>query len=750
MRRISMLTALIAVAGLFGLTGPAAAAVASHHGGPTAGHLAATKHPPRNNTAQLDIQKTASVQSFSGPQELITFTYTVWDPGNIGMNDVYVTDDVPATGANIAVSCPGAPAGNPNEILALNGNGSATSGSVVCTANYYTTSADVSNESVTDDAEAYGNGDMYGNPGPASSYLTISLVGTPFPCTDQTTPMYFLAQEKNNTNSTEMWHTTNTATPWLYNQYPGSAYTGGYNAIGFDPANDFIYGIDGQNNLLTIDSSGIVTNVQPIQGGPLPTGSNAPVVGAFGPVGSNGSTFYVAEGGGGSSTMWEINVVASQPTVTGSINFTDAQGNPANFTPDDWTWGDIGTTAAGYLWGLAGNTLYQVSPTGVISTYDLSTTSGISTDPGDYGAAWTYENGDLGFSNNTTGHIYRIAVGGTATSPTFSTPLSNPDYYSGPAQAAMNDGTASCGTATSVNTQTGGNSTTQTSSEVAFPVTVTNNGPAVSSGFVLHDTLTGPISHLYAYGSGCTVDSKTKTVQCLEGVLDNKDTFSVEVVGDAPATAGKCITNTAMVYPNETDTDPKGATSTFKTCVFNPKATWTASPGGAITAKSAGAVTLADTSTGTDVTCKSSSASGTLKKGSGQAGAALASITKLSLTGCAGPDGLTFDGTANALPWDLNTQYYAKGGVTGTITGIDATLSGTGCTATLDGTAAGADNGQVDVSYANSSGTLTVLPTGGNLTLGKVSGCAGLLKSGDGMTLSGSYKVSPGQTLTSP
>jgi hypothetical protein len=730
MRRISVLTALLAVAGLFGLAGPAAAAVAPHHGGPAAARPSAAKVPPINNYSALTITVSANVASYSGASQTINLTYQVADPGNIGLTNVNVTDMNIYTGAPISVTCPS---------TSLAGLGSMT-----CNASYVTTGTDVTDQSFIDDAEANGTATMYGNPPAAYNSVTIPLVGTPFGCTDQTTPMYFLAQEKNNTNSTEMWHTTNTYAPAVYTQYPGSAYTGGYNAIGFDPVNDFIYGIDGQDNLLQIASDGIATSLGQIQGGPLPTGSNAPVVGAFGPVSSNDSTFYVTEGGSGSSTMWEINVVASQPTVTGTINFTDAQGNPANFAPKDWTWGDIGTTASGYLWGLAGNTIYQVSPAGVISTYNLSG-SGISTDAGDYGAAWTYENGDLGFSNNTTGHIYEIAVGGTVTSPTFT--LIN--TYNGPSQAAMNDGTASCGTATSVVVQQGGNGGASTSSEVAFPVTVTNHGPANSSGFALHDTLTGPISHLYAYGSGCTADSKTRTVQCAEGVLDNKDTFTVMVVGTAPATAGKCITSTATVYPNEVNSDPKGATSKFKTCVFNPKATWTASPGGVITAKSAGAVTLADTSTGTDVTCKSSAVAGTVKKGTGLAGTALAFITKLSLTGCAG-DGLTVNGTANALPWDLNTQYYAKGAATGTVTGIDATLSGAGCTATLDGTAAGADNGQVDVSYTNSSGTLKVLPTGGNLTLGKVSGCAGLLKSGDGMTLSGSYRVSPGQTLTSP
>jgi hypothetical protein len=128
---------------------------------------------------------------------------------------------------------------------------------------------------------------------------------------------------------------------------------------------------------------------------------------------------------------------------------------------------------------------------------------------------------------------------------------------------------------------------------------------------------------------------------------------------------------------------------------------------------------------------------------SGLAGAGLGSVQALSLIGCAGPAGLTFSETSNALPWALNAVSY-KSGVT------SGTLSGKSCTATLDGTAAGANNGQIDLTYTNSSGKLAVLGTGSSLAIYNVSGCDGLLTSGDPVALSGTYTITPKQKITSP
>jgi hypothetical protein len=176
--------------------------------------------------------------------------------------------------------------------------------------------------------------------------------------------------------------------------------------------------------------------------------------------------------------------------------------------------------------------------------------------------------------------------------------------------------------------------------------------------------------------------------------------------------------------------------------------TFTISPGGAITAK-AGTTTLKDTNTGSVLTCASSSSSGTLKKGSGVAGSNLGSITKLSFSNCTGPLGLTFTVKTTHFPWHLNAVSFSSGVTTGTITGIHATLSGPGCSAVVDGTGASANNGKVTAKYSNSTGKLSTTGAG-NLHVYNVSGCAGLINTGDTTSFVGSYTVSPKQTITSP
>jgi hypothetical protein len=178
--------------------------------------------------------------------------------------------------------------------------------------------------------------------------------------------------------------------------------------------------------------------------------------------------------------------------------------------------------------------------------------------------------------------------------------------------------------------------------------------------------------------------------------------------------------------------------------------TWTVTPGGAVTGKS-GRVTFKDTTTSNSATCGSSSTSVTFKKGSGLSGTGLGSASKLSVSNCTGPLGTAFTVTPHDLPWKLNALSYNKttGVTTGSITGIDATLSGPSCSADGDGTGAGLHNGMVLFQYTNSTGKLKVLTTGGNLHIYKVVGCAGLIASGDTLTFSGTYTASPKQTITS-
>jgi hypothetical protein len=174
---------------------------------------------------------------------------------------------------------------------------------------------------------------------------------------------------------------------------------------------------------------------------------------------------------------------------------------------------------------------------------------------------------------------------------------------------------------------------------------------------------------------------------------------------------------------------------------------WIITPGGAFTA-TAGKTTLADTVTGNALSCKSSKAAGTFKSGSGLPGKNIGSISSFSFSNCTGPLGLTFTVTASAFPWSVNFTGFKKSGglVTGTITGIHATLSGPECSTVVDGTRATADDGQVRFSFNGS--TLKILPTGGNLHVYNVSGCLGLLNSGDAVSYAATYTVTPEQHIS--
>jgi hypothetical protein len=180
--------------------------------------------------------------------------------------------------------------------------------------------------------------------------------------------------------------------------------------------------------------------------------------------------------------------------------------------------------------------------------------------------------------------------------------------------------------------------------------------------------------------------------------------------------------------------------------------TWTVKPGGTITAKS-GTTTLKDTKTGQKLSCSSSAAKATLKKGSHLSGTGLGSITAISFSNCTGPLKVPFTVKSSHLPWKLNAVSYSRstGTTTGTITGIHATLTGTSCSAIVDGsTGATKNNGMVHVTYGNKTHKLTVLASGGNLHIYNVKGCFGLIKSGDGSSFTATYTVSPAQTITSP
>jgi hypothetical protein len=182
--------------------------------------------------------------------------------------------------------------------------------------------------------------------------------------------------------------------------------------------------------------------------------------------------------------------------------------------------------------------------------------------------------------------------------------------------------------------------------------------------------------------------------------------------------------------------------------------TWTVSPGGFYTGVESGHFTLLDTVTGNSLVCANTHVAGTFKSGTGLPGAHIGTITRLQLSNCTGPGGLTVTITASHLPWTLSAVSYnpaiTSGLTTGTVSGIHATVSGTNCQAVADGTSATANDGQTEIHYHNSLAKLKIRTEGSSLHFYGVSGCGGLFGSGDAITFASAYILTPAQTITQP
>jgi hypothetical protein len=98
----------------------------------------------------------------------------------------------------------------------------------------------------------------------------------------------------------------------------------------------------------------------------------------------------------------------------------------------------------------------------------------------------------------------------------------------------------------------------------------------------------------------------------------------------------------------------------------------------------------------------------------------------------------------------LNAESYAatSGKTTASVTGIQAAMFGSGCTLTVDGITP-TTLGQVKGVYTNS--THHLVTSGGTLHFWNVSsGCLGLYNTGDRITISATFAVTPAQAIKSP
>ncbi|MGO3884669.1 MAG: DUF6923 family protein [Mycetocola sp.] len=324
-----------------------------------------------------------------------------------------------------------------------------------------------------------------------------------------------------------------------------------YNAIGFNPADNFIYGMVTSSTgaipagaLVRVGEDGRYTRVgTEIYTHPGSGGSTRFYSGAFNPA---DGLFYVSDSGP-NTTMLAIDV--STGDVVRTIRFSE---NPG---VQDFAFRD------GFAWGAASD--------GKIRRFDLS--SGTITDfpgvlpatDGGYGAAWNFGNGNLGYSANSTGRVTQIAITNPASaSPTFTIVSTT----AGPS-SSLNDGTSIPGRPVDLSLDKTGPATFITGDRISYTLTVTNNGPGTSSGWVVTDTLPSGLSNIEVSGGGTgSVSGNTVTVS--GGRLAVGETRDIRISADTTVAPGDCITNTALVLGNELDEDEDNNTGSAESCAL--------------------------------------------------------------------------------------------------------------------------------------------------------------------------------------
>lgn len=366
--------------------------------------------------------------------------------------------------------------------------------------------------------------------------------GDAFPAAD---PLVFVAQ---GTPTGLFQATTNNSGDVVFTP-EGAASPVQYNGISYNTADNYLYGIvtSGStafpsNSVIRIGQGGVITRVGTGTVPAAPGGSWN--IGAFG---ADGNLYIASSTPAAATTMRAIN------PITGAVERTVTLSAPN--TAADFT------LANGYFWGISPGTgaggadqIERVDPaTGTVSFF----ASPFATGGSGVGAAWTFGNGNLGFSTNATGDVHQVSVTNPGSAaPTFTTIATS----SGPA-SGNNDGAASPGLPTDLSiVKTGPAATVPAGGTATYTLTVTNNGPGNSSGFVVKDTVPAPLTNVASSDAACTVTGND--VQCIGGRLLAGDSVTYTVTATVPAGVTSTVANSATVTPNEQDPTPGNNTST--------------------------------------------------------------------------------------------------------------------------------------------------------------------------------------------
>ncbi|MCW5254232.1 DUF11 domain-containing protein, partial [Streptomyces sp. SHP 1-2] len=375
---------------------------------------------------------------------------------------------------------------------------------------------------------------------------TQAAPGGPF---DPADPAVFVGQEI----PTRLYKAITGASGSVTFQPEGGASAISYNAIAYNTADNYLYGVGGTAgnsaippaSVIRIGQGGVVTRVGT---GSVPGGGAN--WGSFGPDGG----LYV--GTSASDTAYRVNSANGQVTATMKLSSVPP-------TPDL-------TYANGYFWGAnAAGQMVRVDllGAGAVKTVTLFNPVVLTPSTLGFGATWTLGNGNIGLSDNASGTVYQIRVTNpAAANPSFTVVSRSPGPASG-----NNDGAASPGLPTDFSITKTGPGQFKPGSTVSYMLTVKNNGPGNASGYTVTDTFPAPLTNVRTTTPGCTVAGNTLT--CVGGRTPAGTESTVAVMADSPASMTGCVTNTGSVLANEVDPTPGNNQSSVKSCAVEPAMT---------------------------------------------------------------------------------------------------------------------------------------------------------------------------------
>ena len=365
-----------------------------------------------------------------------------------------------------------------------------------------------------------------------------------------------------------------------------------------DPATGITYPILPHGHLLQIDANGTVRDLGPISAAPGvvsppatlqqplkdPSWAGATWLQVFLSK-TNSGTFvdgkYYVQSGRQYSTynnmMYGVDGIPDSERYIYEIDIAARTIKPVTSTPITALIPDI-TERGGLLWGIENKTNNLVSynlTTGATNRYPLPapfpSLADSQTNNYQYGSAWTFPNGDLGFSENGTGT--RPSIGAfqvvfdldASGAPINVAVVAHPNFPG----SQNNDGAACQSPPVDLGIEKIAMESAKPGDTVAWTLRVTNtNETGNSSGAVITDTIPAHFTGVASADPRCTVVGNEVT--CRSAVLTPGQSTDFRITAKVPSgTASQCIVNSTKVRGNEIDSNVANDTSSAETCIVN-------------------------------------------------------------------------------------------------------------------------------------------------------------------------------------